>query len=99
MKNMRFLIILSCVFCSMSFAEKEQVTEYKLEAAIVGDKEQPAVSYFIPWKGTSTPDKLQWSLDVKYDQTLDLVDRDVMLRSMHIYDEMKLEQGVVGATE
>jgi hypothetical protein len=64
---------------------------YKLESTFVGDKEQPAVSYFIPWKGTSTPDKLQWNLDVKYDQTLDLVDRDVVLRSMNIYDEMNLE--------
>lgn len=64
---------------------------YKLESTFVGDKEQPAVSYFIPWKGTSTPDKLQWNLDVKYDQTLDLVDREVILRSMNIYDEMQLE--------
>jgi len=64
---------------------------YKLESTFVGDKETPAVSYFIPWKGTSTPDKLQWNLDVKYDQTLDIVDREVVLRSMNIYDEMKLE--------
>lgn len=72
-------------------ADSEEITEFQLESAIVGDKEQPAVSYFIPWKGTSTPDKLQWNLDVKYDQTLDLVDRDVMVRSMNIYDEMNLE--------
>ncbi len=71
--------------------EEEAGAYYKLESTFVGDKEQPAVSYFIPWKGTSTPDKLQWNLDVKYDQTLDLVDRDVVRRSMNIYDEMQLE--------
>jgi len=72
-------------------SEDQPNAYYRLESTIVGDKEQPAVSYFIPWKGTSTPDKLQWELDVKYDQTLDLVDRDVVVRSMNIYDEMQLE--------
>lgn len=97
---MRWLL-LGCVCISFySFAEEdakdkkpveESNTYYKLESTFVGDKEQPAVSYFIPWKGTSTPDKLQWNLDVKYDSTLDLVDRDVVRRSMNIYDEMNLE--------
>lgn len=62
-----------------------------LESTIVGDKEQPAVSYFIPWKDVGTPDKLQWNIDKKHDDTLDLLDRDVMLRSMQVYDQMGLE--------
>lgn len=63
----------------------------RLESTFVGDKEQPAVSYFIPWQGTSTPDKLQWSLENKHDATLQPVDRDVLQRSINIYREMKLE--------
>ncbi|TVZ39089.1 hypothetical protein P886_3478 [Alteromonadaceae bacterium 2753L.S.0a.02] len=82
---------------SKKVSDEESNAYYKLESTFVGDKEQPAVSYFIPWKGTSTPDKLQWNLDVKYDSTLDLVDREVVLRSMNIYDEMGLENA--GDTE
>ena len=63
----------------------------RLESTFVGDKEQPAVSYFIPWQGTSTPDKLQWEIQQKHDTTLQLIDRDVMLRSINMYEEMNLE--------
>jgi hypothetical protein len=62
-----------------------------LESTFVGDKEQPAVSYFIPWKGNRTPDKLQWNIEEKHDQTLQIIDRDVLLNSMNIYNEMDLE--------
>ena len=62
-----------------------------LESTLVGDKEQPSVSYFIPWKGTDAPDNLLWQLERKNDDTLNLVDRDIMLRSINIYNEMELE--------
>ncbi len=62
-----------------------------LESTIVGDKEQPTVSYFIPWKGTGTPDKLHWNIEQKNDKTLELIDRDVMVRSMSIYNELDME--------
>lgn len=65
-----------------------------LESTFVGDKEQPAVSYFIPWKGNTTPDKLQWNMERKHDQTLQIIDRDVVLNSMNIYNEMNLETSV-----
>lgn len=74
--------------------EEASLTErhtIELESTIVGDKEQPAVSYFIPWQDVGTPDKLQWNIDRKHDDTLDLLDRDVMLRSMQVYDQMNLE--------
>ena len=74
---------------SLSYAEEE--TLIKLESTITGDKEQPAVSYFIPWQDVGTPDKLQWNIDKKHDNTLDLVDREVMLRSMKVYEQMNLE--------
>jgi hypothetical protein len=63
----------------------------RLESTFVGDKEQPSVSYFIPWKGTDSADGLRWQLERKNDDTLNLVDRDIMLRSINIYNEMKLE--------
>lgn len=62
-----------------------------LESTVVGDKEQPTVSYFIPWKGTGTPDKLNWNIEQKNDKTLDLIDRDIMVRSMSIYNELDME--------
>lgn len=65
-----------------------------LESTFVGDKEQPAVSYFIPWKGNGTPDKLQWNMEQKHDQTLQTVDREILLNSMNIYNEMNLENNV-----
>lgn len=62
-----------------------------LQSTFVGDKEQPAVSYFVPWKGSESPDKLRWNREPKNDQALDIVDREVMVNSMTIYDEMDLE--------
>lgn len=69
----------------------EEVGLIRLESTFVGDKEQPSVSYFIPWKGTDSPDGLRWNIERKIDDTLNLVDRDIMLRSMNIYNEMELE--------
>lgn len=63
----------------------------RLESRFIGDKEQPSVSYFVPWKGTDSPDDLKWKIERKNDDTLSLVDREIMLRSMNIYNEMKLE--------
>lgn len=57
----------------------------------MGDKEQPAISYFIPWKGSEAPEKLQWNLEPKHDQTLQVVDRDVLINSMNVYNELDME--------
>ena len=77
-------------FSMMSFAQKKE-TVLELESYIVGDKEQPAVSYFVPWQGTSAPDKLHWNIEDKNDKTLEVVDRDIMLRSIDIYNQLNLE--------
>ncbi len=84
-----FLLFTAGVISNATLAKEETVLE--LEDYIVGDKEQPAVSYFVPWKGTGSPDKLYWNLEDKNDKSLDMVDRDVMLRSIDIYDELQLE--------
>ncbi|MFL0799325.1 MAG: hypothetical protein K6L80_02660 [Agarilytica sp.] len=99
----RFFLIF-CVVCPTAFAEDavnsdaekkarlsaEEPTLF-LESTLVGDKEQPTVSYFIPWKGTGTPDNLHWNLEQKNDRTLDVIDRDIMVRSMSIYNELNME--------
>ncbi len=93
-------IVICVVLCmaAKSFAEPEkkskEETLIELESYIVGDKEQPAVSYFVPWQGSSSPDKLHWNIEDKNDKTLDLVDREVMLRSMDIYEQLDLEAPV-----
>lgn len=86
---MNYVFAVLLLIISLGAAAEETVIE--LESYIVGDKEQPAVSYFVPWQGTSTPDKLHWNIEDKNDKTLNLVDRDVMIRSIEIYDEMDLE--------
>ncbi|WP_246128515.1 hypothetical protein [Pleionea sediminis] len=90
---MRALLILVSLLSFGVNAEKEEPKEtIFLEANFIGDKEQPAVSYFIPWENIGTPDKLQWQISDKIDRTLDLVDRKVMKRSIAIYEELNLEQ-------
>lgn len=91
------LALLAMGYCSVAFSESPpemppgQPSSVRLESIFTGDKEQPAVSYFIPWQGTRTPDKLQWNIENKHDGTLQPIDRDVMKRSMNIYNDMKLE--------
>lgn len=63
----------------------------RLESVFVGDKEQPAISYFIPWQGIGAPDKLLWNVEEKHDKALETVDRDIMLRSIQLYDQLQLE--------
>lgn len=97
MMKIQYFLSLVLFVSAVSFAEKDNKpvemddeTIY-LEATLVGDKEQPTVSYFIPWKGTGTPDKLHWNIEQKNDKTLDIIDRDVMVRSMSIYNDLDLE--------
>ena len=66
--------------------------ELKLQSNFIGDNEQPLVSYFVPWKGvSSSPDKLEWKLDSKFDKTLNLVDRNILMRTNAIYNTMSFE--------
>lgn len=85
------ILLVGMVMFAGAANAKDEDQLIKLESTITGDKEQPAVSYFIPWKDVGTPDKLQWNIDKKHDNTLDLLDRDVMLRSMQVYEQMNLE--------
>jgi len=64
----------------------------QLESTFVGDKEQPSVSYFIPWQGLGTAENLYRNIEGRHDQSLQAIDRDVLLRSIKMYNEMGLEQ-------
>lgn len=92
MKKLLMIAALLPAF-NLAWAEDAKTADQTilLESTFIGDKEQPAISYFIPWKGNNTPDKLQWNMEPKHDQTLQIVDRDVLLNSMNIYNEMNLE--------
>ena len=92
MNKSYFFILSVCVLSPISSAEEERTHKLTIESTITGDKEQPAVSYFVPWQEVGTPDKLQWQLDEKYDDTLTKADRDIMVRSARIYHQMNIEQ-------
>jgi hypothetical protein len=87
MKLITTSIIVISFACCNAFSDEP----IKLESQFVGDKEQPAVSYFMPWQGPGTGSGLEQKQEDKYEKSIDAVDRDVMLRSMRIYDELNLE--------
>ena len=96
-------VILLIMFTSLSYADskksdknskkntKKTQSSLMIESNFIADKEQPSVSHFIAWQGVGSPDKLYWNVENKHDNTLELIDREVLLRSMNIYNEMKLE--------
>lgn len=93
---LKALILLLLIGCGSTAKASDAETpkenpSIRLESTFVGDKEQPAISYFIPWKGSETPEKLQWNLEPKHDQTLQVVDRDVLINSMNVYNELNME--------
>ncbi|SDW06853.1 hypothetical protein [Marinobacter mobilis] len=67
-----------------------------LESTFVGDREQPSVSYFIPWKPPEGPGKLYRSITSVSGKVFDVVDRDVHARTMQFYDELSLEEPMGG---
>ncbi|MCW8876385.1 MAG: hypothetical protein OQJ89_02220 [Kangiellaceae bacterium] len=89
---MKRSVIFFVLVLQLSLTGSAEETPIEIQSNIIGDKEQPLVSYFIPWEEIGTPDKLQWDLDSKFDKTLSLVDRKVLLRSSSMYEHMKLEQ-------
>ena len=82
-------VLLTCFLVTSSAASAEQAIE--LESTFVGDREQPSVSYFIPWKPPEGPDKLYRPIKSISGNILDPVDREVLSRSIQFYDELALE--------
>ena len=80
--------LLSLMFVGEAFGQDK----IDLESTFVGDKEQPSVSYFIPWKPPEGPEKLYRSITSVSGKVFEVVDRDVHSRTMQFYDELSLEQ-------
>ena len=92
MKNNQALRFLTIIMTGVSLTAHAEEVTLELESTLVGDKEQPAVSYFIPWKEIGAPDQLDWDIESKNDQSLKIVDREILLRSNRIYDELDMEK-------
>ncbi|KEF30625.1 hypothetical protein D777_02567 [Marinobacter nitratireducens] len=81
------VLLLSGVLAGAASAEES----IDLESTFVGDKEQPSVSYFIPWKPPEGPENLYRSITSVSGRVFEVVDRDVHARTMRFYDELSLE--------
>jgi len=62
-----------------------------LESTFVGDKEQPAVSFFVPWEPPKGPDDLYRPIKSISGNVLQPVDRDVLANKIQFYNELSLE--------
>jgi len=87
---------IACMAISLSFASSLATAVgnqdlLELESSFVGDREQPNVSYSLPWKGPEGPDELYRDIDSFNENLLEPVDRDLLLRSIRFYDELDLE--------
>ena len=63
-----------------------------LQSTFVGDKEQPGVSYIMPWKPPEGPEGLYRPIDSISNNVLDPLERDLLIHSVHYYEQMALEQ-------
>lgn len=88
-------VIIKALFCCLLFmagiVSADDDMSIQLQSTFVGDKEQPSVSYFLPWQGMGSPDKLFRNIEGKNDDSLQPVDREVLVRTMRMYNEMNLE--------
>lgn len=83
-------VIATLVFLALGQSASAQ-DKIDLESTFVGDKEQPSVSYFIPWKPPEGPDQLYRSITSVSGKVFEVVDRDIHSRTMQFYDELSLE--------
>jgi hypothetical protein len=79
-----------CMLLATSVRAQERID---LESTFIGDKEQPSVSYFVPWKAPEGPSKLYRPIKSISGNVLDPVDRDVLARNIQFYNELSLEGG------
>lgn len=91
MKNLLCCLSLSLLSVVTQAADKKDET-VQLQSTFVGDKEQPSVSYIMPWKPPEGPEKLYRPIDAISGDVLDPLDRDQLLRGVHYYEQMALEQ-------
>jgi hypothetical protein len=64
-----------------------------LESTFIGDNEQTTTTHIKSWESSPSPDYLRWEPDHKlHDDTLDVIDRDVLQRTTEIYDGLNMEK-------
>lgn len=83
-------IITLCAAVAM-MAANASAEQVDLESTFVGDKEQPAVSFFIPWEQTKGPEDLYRPLRSISGNVLESVDKEVLERNVRFYGELALE--------
>ncbi|WP_020410950.1 hypothetical protein [Hahella ganghwensis] len=83
-------VVVACLFVTPFQSSAND--DVNLESTFVGDREQPSVSYFIPWKPPEGPEKLYRSITSVSGKVFEVVDRDIHSRTMQFYDELNLEQ-------
>ncbi|MBE0486582.1 hypothetical protein [Marinobacter sp.] len=88
------LLMLPCM-ASLSTGTVAQES-IDLESTFLGDREQPSVSYFIPWKPTEGPENLYRAITSVSGQVFEPVDRDIHARTLRFYDELSLEAHTPG---
>ncbi|MEN8130881.1 MAG: hypothetical protein ABFS45_11940 [Pseudomonadota bacterium] len=86
--SVRKSAIILCLLMPLNAEAQERID---LESTFVGDKEQPSVSYFIPWKPPEGPSKLYRPIKSISGNVLDPIDREVLARNIQFYNELSLE--------
>ena len=85
----RIHITAFCLLAPACAAAQELID---LESTFVGDREQPSVSYILPWKPPEGPDGLYRPIKSISGNALDPLDREVLARNVRFYNELSLEQ-------
>jgi len=87
--SIKIFLLVVCQALSPLLAAKDKVIS--LESNTIGNKEQPSISYSLPWKAPEGPEKLYRNINTFNKKILNTIDRDVMIRSIEFYDELNLE--------
>lgn len=85
---------ISCVsLCALVSSQAISVEKtIELQSTFIGDREQPGVSYIMPWKPPEGPEGLYRPIDSISNNVLDPLERDLLIHSVHYYEQMALEQ-------
>jgi len=89
--GMKHIIKRTALAVGTLWAAQASAEQVDLESTFVGDKEQPAVSFFIPWESTKGPVALYRPLKSISGNVLETVDKEVLERNVQFYEELSLE--------
>ena len=82
-RNLLFCGLLgSALLCTTPYAEDRIKLD---ETTVIGNQEQPRVTYILPWQLSSMPNLADPPLTQLIDEALAPVDREVFRRQLHYY--------------